>query len=211
MASQLNRFNWLARHYDQLATMVFGKSLHQAQITYIEQIPHDANVLILGGGTGKILKELLRINSAGRIWYIEASSTMIELAKRNTSELNRQQILFIHGKEDSIPLEIKFDIVITDFFLDLFSQHSLDALIEKVNYSLAPGALWLACDFIDYGKWWQKGALRMMYLFFRFCCGIESNKLPPWEFQLRQSGLQLIRSRFFVSHFVKTTMFKKVN
>lgn len=210
MASPLNRFNWLARYYDQLATAVFGKSLYQAQIYYIRQIPRDANVLILGGGTGKILGELLRINSAGRICYIEASSTMIKLAKRNTSEGNRQQVLFIHGTEDSIPSEIKFDIIITHFFLDLFSQHSLDALIEKVNSSLAPGALWLACDFINYGKWWQKSTLQAMYLFFRFCCGIESSKLPPWEFQLRQSGLHLIRSKFFVSNFVKTTMFKKM-
>lgn len=209
MPSQLDRFNWLAKYYDQLATIVFGKTLHKGQVTYLCEIPKGATILILGGGTGKVMQELLRINSVYQIWYVEASSTMIELAKRNITNESPQQIYFIHGTEDSIPVGIKFNAVITHFFLDLFSEPSLKVLVEKIYPSLAPDGVWLACDFISNGKWWQKSTLRVMYLFFKLTCGIESRKLPPWEYQLRLGGLSLIKCRFFLDHFIKTTLFKK--
>src|SRR5688572_28861247 len=103
MASRLNQFNGLARRYDRLAKIIFGNSLLEAQTAYLNEISSNANVLILGGGTGKLLTRLLNVNKSCSIWYIEASSMMIELARQHAKKANRAKVLFIHGTEDSIP------------------------------------------------------------------------------------------------------------
>jgi tRNA (cmo5U34)-methyltransferase len=207
MNSSLNRFNSLAWIYDTLARVIFGKSIKNAQVCYLKEIPKGCNVLILGGGTGWIIRKLLQINPGVNIWYIEASSAMIQRARKKVAKFHKDRIHFIHGTEDSVPTEINYNAVITPFFLDLFSMTSLKEVIRKIRKTLTPDALWLATDFVDNHKWWQRVALRLMYLFFRIICGIESKELPAWENVLRESGCEELKSNYFFNTFIKATLF----
>lgn len=207
MDAQLNRFNWISSSYDLLTRSIFGSHLHDAQLLYLKEIPQNSNVLMIGGGTGWLLKELIHINPTCKIWYIEASSSMIGAAKRKVNYAEQRNIFFIHGTENSTPQGIQYDVVITNFFLDLFSSATLASVISKINASLRLNGIWLVSDFIHQDKWWQKVLLSTMYFFFRITCGIESGKLPRWERSLEEVGLKEIQSQFFYSSFIKSAFY----
>src|SRR5689334_10042004 len=103
-----NNFNAIAKFYDPLVKMIFGKSMFDAQTFYLKDIPLGAKVLILGGGTGWLLSELMKINPTCSIWYIESSSEMLSKSK-HLSHGSRQLIYFIEGTESSIPFDIQYD------------------------------------------------------------------------------------------------------
>src|SRR5688572_11887084 len=106
MTGQLNTFNRIAPVYDTLKGLVFGKAIDKSQIFFIGQLPRDGNLLIIGGGSGEMLKPLLQVNPGCRIWYVEASSAMLSMARQGVSTDDRAHITFIHGTEKSIPPEV---------------------------------------------------------------------------------------------------------
>ena len=113
----LNGFNTIAKIYDTLAKIVFGRVIKKAQLHFLNEIPIEAKVLILGGGTGWILNSILKIRPAVEVWYIEASTKMISIAKKKVVGFNN--IHFIHGTEQNIPVDQHYDVVITNFYFDL--------------------------------------------------------------------------------------------
>jgi tRNA (cmo5U34)-methyltransferase len=206
MNSQLNRFNWISGIYDSLTRIIFGKSFREAQIVFLRDIHPNASVLILGGGTGWILKALLEINPGCEVQYIEASSKMLERSRRQISSTDSARVKFILGTEKDIDPAMKFDAVITNFFLDLFS-HSLTNVIQRIRLSLARDAIWIVTDFVDGGKRWHGWMLRMMYGFFRITTGIEATQLPHYEKQVLATGIKKSKEKFFFGSFIKSAVY----
>ena len=75
-------FNWIAPLYDPLARVVFGWRLQRAQTVFLDQIPAGAVILIVGGGTGWLLEQVLTHWQPRRVIYLEASARMLERASR---------------------------------------------------------------------------------------------------------------------------------
>jgi ubiquinone/menaquinone biosynthesis C-methylase UbiE len=204
--SILNGFDRIALFYDQIASMVFGRSIINSQLHFIDQVPPAAKILILGGGTGWIAKRIVDAIPDCEIWYIEASSKMLTLSRSKTSAAHT--IHFIHGTENDIPASINFDVVITNFYLDMFSMQQLKHTIEKIHPSLNATALWLVTDFVE-GKLWQRTMLKMMYTFFRLVSHVAASSLPDWNYALQQSGMKKRRSKFFYGDFIESCVFSK--
>jgi ubiquinone/menaquinone biosynthesis C-methylase UbiE len=181
--------------------------LHRAQLEYVSKIPSHANVLILGGGTGKILKDVCRQSSSLQIYYVEASSEMIERARKNVDQ-SKNQVHFIHGTEHSIPKTIHFDVVITNFFLDMFSDAGVSQLIAVVSRAVKKESTWMVTDFVRPKKSLYRLLLRIMYLFFRTFCKIEARQLPLWENELKKAGLQEKKNELFYGGFIKSVLYR---
>ncbi len=200
-----NDFDKLAFIYDQLARLVFGKSMVESQKHFLNAIPEGSRILILGGGTGWILMELLKIKKEMSVCYIEASAKMIDIAK---ARLNRdERIQFIHGTESDIPSDSQFDFIITNFYLDLFTNESLKIVIGKIGNSLAPQGKWIATDFTS-NQWWHRVMLKVMYFFFNVTCNIESKKLPEWSKEFQAISAKQLDSKKFYGGFIQTTIFQ---
>lgn len=205
----LRGFDLLAPIYDRFASLVYGSAIREAPLVFLKAIPSTGQVLILGGGTGWLLTELLETHPDCHVWYIEASAKMLEQARQKLSEQQKSRVKFIHGTEDSIPREIQFHAVITAFFLDLFSPASLRRVIDSVDTSLAPESVWLVSDFIARKAWWQRLLLKMMYTFFRWCCGIEAKRLPPWERYMTAQGWQVEEEQLLFHGFIKSVRYSR--
>jgi tRNA (cmo5U34)-methyltransferase len=205
MASALNQFNSISAIYDAMVWLVFGSTLHKAQCHFIDAIPPRSKILIIGGGTGKFLKELLNQKPQSRVVYIESASEMIAIARKKADEDSR--VTFIHGTQNSIPQNLNADVVITPFFLDLFSDESLKKAIDLLKASLGPHGIWIATDFTRSRKFSHRILLRLMYAFFRLATRIESKQLPSWEDQLLTLGKQ-IEVKTFRGGFIKTAVYK---
>ena len=182
--------------------------MRRAQTAHLRDIPHGSKVLILGGGTGWLLSELSAVNPTCKVWYIDASSKMISLSKKNTRN-STQEVVFIHGTEESIPAGITFDAVITHFYLDLFPQDSCISIIHKIRCTIRTSGLWLVSDFI-HTTWWHGVMLRTMYGFFKLMCGIEGSILPPWKNLLEENGFKEHKSREFFGGFIKSAVFRLI-
>lgn len=205
----LNSFNKVAGIYDALARVVFGKSLDKAQRFYLESIPPHSKVLIIGGGTGQLLRVLLDLNPSCEVWYIEASSSMIARSRKKITDAQGNRVHFIHGTQQNIPDGLLYDAVITYFFLDLFTAPALDDVIGSIQPHLQHHVVWLVCDFVNGGKWWQRLLLRMMYLFFRVTCSLDTRRLPPWQLKLSIHGLVEVKAASFFGSFIRSAVLVK--
>ncbi len=202
-SNSFNGFDLLASVYDPLAWLVYGRSIRDAQTCFLNRIPSQAKVLILGGGTGWLLTELHRVKTDCEVWYIESSAKMLAMARQHNS---RSNIHFIHGTIKEMP-HAGFDVVITYFFLDLFSAPTLRKMIPFIFSASKPSVLWLVTDFVDRGKWWQQALLKVMYLFFRLICRIEAERLPAWDKTILQSGLKRIGTNHFYGGFIESAAY----
>jgi tRNA (cmo5U34)-methyltransferase len=196
-------FDFLAPFYDVLARLVIGKSIVASQLYFLERFKKCKHVLILGGGSGWLLDSLSREYSDVCIDYIDVSPKMVNRAKKRMG--NRQQINFILGTEDNIPDRL-YDGVITNFYLDMFYEKTLEVVIEKIKKALTNSSLWVVTDFVserrghDVMLWW-------MYRFFRIMTGIEATRLPDWQSQIKVAGGELLESKKFKNRFIATNLY----
>ncbi len=197
-------FDFLAPWYDGLARYVVGKDIVNAQIHFLKSFKDCKQLLILGGGSGWILKPLRAACPDLQIDYIDISSVMIEAAKRNSG--NHRWINFIQGTEDDIPNRY-YDGVITNFYLDLFDERSIGHIISRIRTSLTPSALCLVTDFVD-EKRWHRLMLWVMYRFFRITARIEATRLPDWQHEMNDAGLTLFDSKNFKRGFIKSNLYR---
>lgn len=198
-------FDRIAPVYQLLTRIIFGNVLQRAQLHFIARIRSTDTILILGGGDGTFLKALLAIHPNLHIDYIDISPRMIALAQRKT--VPSANVNFIVGTEQDIP-NTSYSVVITNFYLDLFSDKKLKSIIEKIKGHLHPHARWLATDFVS-EKWWHKLMLWVMYRFFNVTTGIEARQLPDWQQHLaRAIGGNPIQRKFYQG-FITTAVFTR--
>lgn len=212
MSEDLDRFNRIAPYYDFLKRIVFGRAIADSQVAFLGEVRQGSKLLIVGGGSGEILAFLKKVvvNPGCSIWYVEASSRMIALAAKKVSLESPANINFIHGTEKSLPENVMFDAVITNFFLDLFPYDTGTEICRKICRRIHPGGLWLVSDFVSEGKWWQRALLWIMYRFFGITCKIEATALPAWESQLLAVGMKEEIHKLFYGGFIKSALYEKL-
>lgn len=200
---ELNRFDRIAPFYDKIAGLVFGNSLIKAQECNLETITGYSNVLVLGGGTGKWLTKLLKLNSSCTVWYVEASKEMIGQAKKNLDFTDR--IIFIHGTHENMPQQ-KFDVVITHFFVDMFTEPELESITQQIHNHLKSGGSWVVADFVN-NKYWHGVLLKLMYLFFNWVGALDLKVLPNWDRIIQSEYFERTRLSSFYKGFVNTVTY----
>lgn len=118
--TQLDGFNCIAPYYDFLKRAVFGEAINNSQVYFLARLSHCERILVLGGGSGELLRPLLKLNSESTIWFVEASSEMLRRAGERVKGQQSSRIRFIHGTQNDLPPDVKFDALITNFFLICF-------------------------------------------------------------------------------------------
>ncbi|WP_332369451.1 class I SAM-dependent methyltransferase [Spirosoma telluris] len=107
-------FDWIAPVYDTLAFIVFGHRLKQAQVVFLNRIPPTASVLIVGGGSGWLLEQILRKREPKQVVYLETSAQMLALAsQRIVRKALVGSVDFRVGDETSLQPDERFDVILT--------------------------------------------------------------------------------------------------
>jgi ubiquinone/menaquinone biosynthesis C-methylase UbiE len=197
-----------ASFYDKLSRLVFGKALVNAQTWLLPRIPENAKVLIVGGGTGWLLEEITKLHPGGlNITYVEISAKMMALSyKRN---IGANHVEFINKAVEDAGLPANFDVLITPFLFDNFTEEDLPGVFQHIHQTLKPGGLWLNTDFQLTGKWWQYLMLKSMLLFFKVLCGVPSWRLPGVGKQFGKFGYAVIEEKIFFGGFVVTRAYRQ--
>ena len=208
-------FDKLAPWYHFLETISFGNQLQQCRISQLAELNAVKNVLILGDGNGRFLESLLKSTNNSEIESLDISRNMIELANtRITSLPNSSKVIFIHSDvfDWDFP-KFKYDLVVTNFFLDCFTYPELTNLIEKVSLSLKPEGKLIYGDFNVPNSFCKKTLTSLllfgMYLFFRIFTRISANSLHDTTSLLIENKFILKNEKYYLCYFLKSQLWIK--
>ena len=205
MAANYNNSAWF---YDRLSRLVYGKSIIKSQVYLLNNIQAKSNILIVGGGTGWILEEITKIHPSGlNITYVEIAEKMMALSRKRNVGGNK--VNFLNEPIEDIKVNSIYDIVITPFLFDNFTEQTLQNVFSSIHQKLKPGGTWLNTDFRPTGKWWHKLLLRSMFIFFRLICHIEASQLPGIQKCFEKHGYTTIDQKSFFGDFILSTAYLK--
>ena len=209
-------YDRLARHYDRLAGLVYGGALRRAQTCMLPQLPEGASVLVLGGGSGWFLEQLLQHCHPRRVVYVELSSEMFRLAQeriRQRLPAAFERVEFVLGRAEEADRWGQFDVVITHCLLDMYRQDDLQTLLQRLVPCLRAGGCWYFSDFAQVNAWpmrWVAGVLIwVMYRFFRWCCAIPATELPDFAAAFAQAGLLVADERSFFGQMIQARLYRR--
>ncbi len=96
-------------------------------------------VLDLGSGGGiDVLLSAKRVGPQGKIYGLDASADMLELSRRNATDAGAQNVEFMHGRMEDIPLPgLSVDVVISNCVINL--SWDKPAVFAEVFRVLRPG------------------------------------------------------------------------
>lgn len=205
-------FNFVAPFYDFLASLVFGQTLKKAQTALLPHLPKQASILIVGGGSGWILKQVLTQCNPQRALYLEASERMLAMSKKQVSQHPlRERVMFRCGTENDLQANEQFDVLLTPFVLDLFPDEVLiNQTLPRLQNTLRPGGYWLITDFLPTRIWWQQWLVRAMYAFFGLTAGVKARHLPNWPAHIKQgSTFSFIQEKIFWQGFIGSYLYQR--
>lgn len=209
MSDSKVNFNLVAPVYDLLGQLMFGQNLKQAQETHLDILERDDvnEVLILGGGTGWILESIKKIKKPLSVTYIEASQQMMKLSQqRDHSDLNVEFVL--SASHLNLSQGRQYDLVITNFYLDVFPQPQLSEVLAHVSEHIRQGGYWIMTDFAQPERKSQKILLKMMFCFFRVFSGLRNRRLDDYARLILSKRDTLLRHKSFLDGFVRSHLFQ---
>jgi len=163
-------------------------------------------ILWVGGGAGKFIAEIEKLNLKLDIDYVDFSSKMIDLAKiEKTSNLN---INFIVADIFDFETDKKYDVVMTTFLFDHFNQSKAEELFSQLNSYLKVGGLWFYVDFVQNQKGWQKSVTNVMLSFFRIVIGLDISQLPKM-YQSFLPNFKIVEHKFFFKKYIESIVYQK--
>ncbi len=170
----MNGYDRLAGIYDVLVRLIFWQRLWKAQQWAAGHIQPESTVLIVGGGTGRILQW---VPESANVIYVESSSGMILRAKRRVSRLN---VKWIQADFFKWTGQEKADWIILPFFLDQFGDDQVWEVAERMLRYSNSGARLAVIDFQSHKRWHQ-WLLSIMYLFFSLTVRLPVQELPNYQ------------------------------
>jgi hypothetical protein len=147
--------------------------------------------------------ELLRCNPHIQVACFEHCEGMIKQTRQRLSaeKLGVARVQFKQMDAlDWIPPSEKFDLVVTNFFLDCFRPGQLQKLVPLLAESATAEAIWLLADFrvpeSGWRRWRAKIILATLYAFFKLTTALSANRLTPPDKFLTNAGFKLVDRRF---------------
>ncbi|MEQ8810581.1 MAG: class I SAM-dependent methyltransferase [Imperialibacter sp.] len=189
--------------YDLLARLVFGKCIDTSQCHFFGTAVSVKSTLVAGGGTGRFFEEYFRQHPDSQLVFIEKSPTMIARARlRGVPDMN---INFVESDFLTYSETDSYDLVLLPFFLDMFTDESVERIVKSLTQISRPNTLLIVTDFVEQEKGGLKSLLiRCMYLFFRLTCDIEAHRLPKWQEAFARSGWNIKQSATYCKGMIGT-------
>ncbi|WP_413532162.1 class I SAM-dependent methyltransferase [Empedobacter brevis] len=199
-------YNFIAPYYHSLSRLFFFNRQHQAHFLILKYLKDGDKILWVGGGAGKFIAELEKLNLKLEIDYVDFSSKMIDLAKKqNTSNL---KINFIVADVFNFETQKKYDVMMTIFLFDHFNQTKAGELFNQLNSYLEEKGLWFYVDFVQNQKAWQKNITNLMLIFFRIVIGLDISQLPLMKKSFMQY-FEIVDQKYFFKKYINSIVYRK--
>lgn len=203
-------FNNVAGIYDFLAYRILGTPYFLSQYSLLPYISDNSTCLIVGGGSGHILKNFKNPHTL-TIYYVETSEKMLKMAMEKGNGIGFKKILYYKTVQD-VP-DNYFDTIITPFLLDLYSGKQLLSLKETLEQKIKNYGYWLIADFEVQKSWperlWQGLLISLMYTFFNIFCNLKNKRLPSFKHLFDNNIYELKMERYYLRQFIFCRLYQK--
>jgi hypothetical protein len=186
----------IAPYYEVLEHLAFGGHLEQRRLAFLGAVRASQRAIVCGGGDGRFLAQLVRANLGVQVDFVELSSKMVELAERRIASMGqafRERVNFYRTDiREFCPRSERYDLIVTHFFLDCFSEPDLQNVVSILASWGAPSGRWIVSDFREaagtLSSVWTRGIIAGLYTAFRFTTDLRVMRLPDYEAALERAG-----------------------
>lgn len=191
--------NWIAGYYETLEHLSFGSHLERSRFAFLSEVRAARRAIVCGGGDGRFLARLLQANPLVQVDFVDLSERMIQLARKRVASLGsafQGRVRFYQGDIATFePSPRDYDLIVTNFFLDCFTETELAEVVSRLASWGAPEARWIISDFREAkglaGRIWTGAIICGLYAAFRITTGLRVSSLPNYVAALHGQGLQL--------------------
>lgn len=188
----------LAPWYRWIEYAAFGRALERRRFAFLPRLADAGRVLILGEGDGRTVERLLAIAPDARVDVVEVSPEMIALAGRRVRDSGRVQFHQSDARAHRRPRGW-YDAIVTNFFLDCFTDEELAPLVAELASELSPEGVWVIAEFAIPPRGWRHFHARIwiwtMYRFFGITTGLRARRLPAIERLMREAGMTRVEQQ----------------
>ena len=188
----------LARWYRWLEYAGFGRALERTRLAFLGTMTTARRVLVLGDGDGRFLAAFLKVNPHAEVDCVDSSAGMLALAWQRVGTADAARVRFHHA--DAVhwqPPAVSYDLIVTHFFLDCFTNGELFPLVARLAAFTVPGARWTVSEFRQPpggpAAWHASLWITGLYAFFRVVTGLRARRLPNHAAALAAAGFRLER------------------
>jgi ubiquinone/menaquinone biosynthesis C-methylase UbiE len=202
--SDMNDFDVVQGIYDGLSTVAFFGDIHRSQVILLPEVANVDSALVVGGGTGRFLLELLAQTAVKRVVYIEKSEKMLRKSQHLLETKHpewRDRVDFRLGTEELLtPADGRFALIVTPFLLSCFDQANSTSMFLRLAPWLASDGRWLFTDFEmpKRGFWLRLNAgvvFKIMFKFFNVFSNLEAKAPPRYDEGFAAAGLKVLIDR----------------
>ena len=208
-------FNKIAPFYDVVSMICSFNRIHKSQMWLLSKKMKFSKALIIGGGDGKFLLEAMKQGLSEQYYYIDISDAMIKLAQGKIEKhlpLSLNSVVFICGSHQDIPQNQTFDLVVTPYFLDCFSDDELSLVMTKLHAQLTMGGTWFFTDFNIPENMFRsfifKNIIQLLYGIFNLLCGLGVNSLPDFKKEFCKYEFTLLDEKYFLGGLLVSRIYK---
>jgi len=208
----------IAPHYQALEYASFGRTLERRRFAFLATAKTSRNAIVCGGGDGRFLARLLLANSTVRVDFVDSSQKMVELAERRIAGLGRsfrsRVRFYVADLANFDPSHGDYDLVVTHFFLDCFTDAELFKLAARLASWTTPNAQWIVSEFQQapgrFAGLWSGLVIRALYAAFRLSTGLRVTRLPHYENALTAAGFRLQRKEPALAGLLRSALWKRL-
>ncbi len=206
----------LAPYYEVLEHLFFGRHLEQRRFAFLDEARTSRRTIVCGGGDGRFLALLLRANRRLEADFVELSPKMVVLAERRVTSMGpdfRERARFCaKDVREFEPRAGGYDLIVTHFFLDCFSEPDLPDVVGRLATWAAPGARWIVSEFAEgegpIGRVWTNVVIHGLYAAFRLTTGLSVTQLPNYVAALGRTRFHLLREERALGGLVHSSLWE---
>ncbi len=191
------RFGRLARAYRWMEYFSFGPYLQRCRKLRLDEAALHHRALVYGDGDGRFLAGLIRRAPAIRAAAVDASAAMLRQAARTLPDGSHVRLVHADALacEPAQFPEVPFDLVVSHFFLDCFTEPEVELLLSRLQNALCDDATWIISDFAIPERAPAKQIalliVRGLYVAFGLLTGLTTRRLPDHGRLMQKAGWQL--------------------
>jgi len=206
-------FDRLAPFYDLLVRMFAGSAIPGSQTVFLDSA-EGSRILVVGGGTGLFLEELLlsimnrAIVSTVYVVNLDISSRMLQRAAARVEQIGLPPLIEVEHRHcglDGIGRSERFDLICTHCFLDLFAGAELDGVMARLDQTLAPSGQWMFSDFDSR----QSVQVKMLYRLFGVVCGLKVRQLADFQSRFVRLGYEPVQQERNLGGLLRSALYTR--
>ncbi len=148
----VRKYNWIAPIYDLFGILMESKARRKA--LEIAAIQNGERVLEAAFGTGLNFVEVLKRNPSGWVNGIDASSKMLQRAKKRISRTGQKNYTLYLGDCRHLPFEDNsFDVLMTQYLLDILPVEDFIPILLEFKRVLKKGGRIVLVNMTKGEKW----------------------------------------------------------